>query len=49
MKDPGAFDDPQRLLQMQMEVYKLAHNVEILSRTVSEAASGIKTILQTQV
>jgi hypothetical protein len=34
---------------MQMEVYKLSHNVEILSRTVNEVASGIKTILQTQV
>jgi type III secretion system YscI/HrpB-like protein len=49
LNDPVSLDDPNRLLQMQMEVYKLAQNVEILSRTVSEAASGVKTILQTQV
>jgi hypothetical protein len=48
-KGPGSFDDPSRLLEMQMEVYKLAQNVEIMSRTVSEATSGVKTILQTQV
>jgi hypothetical protein len=46
---PGSLDDPKRLLDMQMEVYKLAQNVEIMSKTVSEAASGVKTILQTQV
>ena len=45
----GSTDDPKQLLQMQMEVYKLAENVEIMSRTVSETASGVKTILQTQV
>lgn len=49
MKGPGSFDDPNRLLEMQMEVYKLAQNVEIMSKTVSEATSGVKTILQTQV
>ena len=49
LKAPGSLDDPNRLLEMQMEVYKLTSNVEILSRTVSEAASGAKTILQTQV
>jgi hypothetical protein len=49
LKTPASFDDPNRLLQMQMEVYKMTENVEILSRTVSEAASGAKTILQTQV
>ena len=49
LNTPGSLDDPNRLLQMQMEVYKLTSNVEILSRTVSEAASGAKTILQTQV
>ena len=49
MSGPGSLDDPHRLLEMQMEVYKLAQNVEIMSRTVSEATSGVKTILQTQV
>src|SRR5262249_32286561 len=49
LNNTSSMDDPKRLLQMQMEVYKLAQNVEIMSRTVSETASGVKTILQTQV
>jgi hypothetical protein len=49
LTDPGSMDDPKQLLDMQMEVYKLAQNVEIMSRTVSEVASSAKTILQTQV
>jgi hypothetical protein len=49
LDNAASLDDPKRLLNMQMEVYKLAQNVEIMSRTVSEVASGAKTILQTQV
>jgi len=49
LDNPASLDNPKRLLEMQMEVYKLAQNVEIMSRTVSEVASGAKTILQTQV
>jgi hypothetical protein len=49
LKGPGAFDDPKRLLEMQMEMYKLQQNVEIMSRVVSDSASGVKTMLQTQV
>jgi hypothetical protein len=49
LQNPGSLEDPKQLLEAQMEVYKLTSNVEILSRTVSEAASGAKTILQTQV
>jgi hypothetical protein len=49
LTNPGSLDDPKRLLEMQMEVYKLAENVEIMSRTVSEVASSAKTILQMQV
>jgi hypothetical protein len=42
-------NDDSKLLEMQMQIYKMTENVEILSRTVSEAGSGVKTILQTQV
>jgi hypothetical protein len=49
LKQTGSFDNPQRLLQMQVEMYKLVHNVEIMSKTLSELTSGIRTILQTQV
>jgi hypothetical protein len=49
LTNAGSLDDPKQLLEMQMEVYKLSQNVEIMSRTVGDAASGVKTILQTQV
>jgi len=49
LTNSASLSDPQRLLEMQVEVYKLSENVEIMSRTVSDAASGVKTILQTQV
>jgi hypothetical protein len=49
LKTPGSLDDPKQLLEMQMQMYKLTENVEILSRAVSETASGAKTLLQTQV
>ena len=42
-------NDESKLLEMQMQIYKMTENVEILSRSVSEAGSGVKTILQTQV
>jgi type III secretion system YscI/HrpB-like protein len=49
LQTPLSADDHGKLLQMQMEMYKLTENVEVLSRTVSEAGSGVKTLLQTQV
>jgi RNA polymerase sigma factor FliA len=49
LKSPGDLSDPQRLLEMQMQMYKLTQNVEIVSRVVGDAASGVKTMLQTQV
>ena len=42
-------NDPSKLLEMQMQIYKMTENVEVLSRTVSETASGVKTLLQMQV
>jgi hypothetical protein len=49
LQTPLSTDDHCKLLEMQMEMYKLTENVEVLSRTVSEAGSGVKTLLQTQV
>jgi len=37
------------LLAMQAEMYKLGHNIEILSKVVDSASQGIKQTLQTQV
>jgi len=44
-----SLNDPSKLLELQMQMYKVSENVEVLSRTVSEVGSGVKTILQTQV
>jgi hypothetical protein len=44
-----SLNDHDKLLEMQMQMYKMTENVEVLSRTVSEVGSGVKTILQTQV
>jgi hypothetical protein len=44
-----SLNDHGKLLEMQMQMYKMTENVEVLSRTVSEVGSGVKTILQTQV
>jgi hypothetical protein len=44
-----SLNDDGKLLEMQMQMYKMTENVEVLSRTVSEVGSGVKTILQTQV
>jgi len=49
LRNTKALDDPKQLLQMQIEIYKLAHNVEIMAKTMNELASGVKTILQQQV
>jgi hypothetical protein len=37
------------LLRLQQDVYRMSQNLEIFSRTVDQAVSGIKTIIQTQV
>jgi type III secretion system YscI/HrpB-like protein len=49
LQNPGDLNNPKQLLAMQMEMYKVSQNVEILSRVVSDVASGVKTLVQTQV
>lgn len=40
---------PRELLAMQTEMYKLGQNIEILSKVVDAATSGVKSTLQMQV
>jgi hypothetical protein len=47
--DGNAPLNDEKLIEMQMQIYKMTENVEILSRTIGEVGSGVKTILQTQV
>jgi type III secretion system YscI/HrpB-like protein len=45
----GKLDSPQDYLKMQVEMYRLTQNVEMLSRIAGEAASGVNKVLSTQV
>jgi hypothetical protein len=42
-------ESPQQLLQVQMSMYQLAENMELMSKVVEQVTSGMKSILQTQV
>jgi hypothetical protein len=44
-----SLNSPRDLLKVQMEMYKMQQNLEILSRATEEMTSGAKQILQTQV
>jgi hypothetical protein len=40
---------PGDLLKIQMQMYQLTENMELMSKVVSQVTSGVKSILQTQV
>lgn len=42
-------ETPQQLLKVQMSMYQLAENMELMSKVVEQVTSGMKTVLQTQV
>jgi hypothetical protein len=41
--------DPKSLLKVQMQMYQVSENIELLSKVVDQMSSGVKTIMQTQV
>jgi len=45
----GKLDSPQDYLKMQVEMYRLTQNVELLAKVAGEAASGVNKVLSTQV
>jgi hypothetical protein len=45
----GSLSDPKALLGVQVQLYQMMSNVEMLSKVVDQMTSGVKTILQTQV
>lgn len=49
LQNIGKLDSPERLLKVQMQVYEVTKNVEMLAAVANSVNSGIKTILQTQV
>jgi hypothetical protein len=42
-------ESKQELLNIQMKMYQLSENLELMSKVVEQVTSGTKTILQTQV
>lgn len=42
-------ESPHQLLQVQMSMYQLTENLELMSKVVEQVTSGMKSILQTQV
>jgi hypothetical protein len=42
-------NNPRDLLKMQVQMYQVTQNIEIVSKVVDEVNSGVKQILQTQV
>ncbi len=47
-KLPG-MTDPRSLLKMQIEMYTMTQNIELVSKAVEQMNSGVKTVMQTQV
>ncbi len=45
----GNLSDPRSLLQMQIQMYAMTQNLEVVSKAVEQLNSGVKTIMQTQV
>ena len=41
--------DPKALLNVQVQFYQVAENMELLSKVVDQVSSGAKTVMQTQV
>ncbi len=40
---------PQQLLALQQQAYSMSENIGVLSKMVGQAATGVKSVLQTQV
>lgn len=45
----GGTQNPGDLMKVQMQMYQLTENLELMSKVVEQVTSGVKSILQTQV
>ena len=45
----GKSNNPQDYLQVQMQMYMMTENIQLVSKVVDEVTSGAKTLLQTQI
>jgi hypothetical protein len=44
----GQSTNPADLMKVQMQMYQLTENLELMSKVVEQATSGVKSVLQTQ-
>ena len=49
MNSVKGMESPGDLLKVQMQMYQLSENLELMSKVVEQVTSGVKSILQTQV
>ncbi|MGH9722568.1 MAG: hypothetical protein ACRD8O_20340 [Bryobacteraceae bacterium] len=42
-------DNPRELLKLQMEMYQMTQQIELVGKAVEQVNTGVKSILQTQV
>jgi hypothetical protein len=49
VKQLASLDDPRAMLDLQLQVYQVTQNFEIISKVVEQVNSGVKQIVQTQV
>lgn len=48
LQESAAKDDPMQLLRLQNDIYQLDEELELVSKVVDQATSGIRSLLQTQ-
>jgi hypothetical protein len=49
MNSARSAENPGDLMKLQMQMYQLTENLELMSKVVEQVTSGMKTLLQTQV
>jgi hypothetical protein len=49
VRDISGPSSPERLLQLQKDMYRLSENLGIVSKMVDQVTSSVKSILQTQI
>lgn len=48
-QNSAAKNDPMQLLRLQNDIYQLDEELELVSRVVDQATSGVRSLLQTQI
>ena len=48
LQESAAKDDPMQLLRLQNDIYQLDEELELVSKVVDQATSGVRSLLQTQ-